>query len=390
MASNAIKSLFLLRDDIIYLNFGSFGACPKPIMDEYIRWHYEVEKGPHQFMTIDGPRFLKESRDSLGAYIGCDGNDLVYTMNPSYAFNIIAKSINLGYGDEILTTDLEYGAMDKTWNYYCLKSGARYIRQSTKLPIQSGEQWIEQFWKGYSPRTKIVFISHITSATGLILPVNEICDRAKELGLITIVDGAHVPGHIPLDLKKLKADIYTGACHKWMMTPKGSSFLYVKREFQDLFDPLVISWGYDSATPSDSRFIDYHQLQGTRDYSAFLCIPAAIRFMENHHWPTEAARCRALAMEYGVKLCRLLGTQPLAPLTNDFYGQLFSVPVNTNEPEKLQSLLYEKYRIVVPLMRHGEQIFIRISVQAFNMPDDLDNLLEALQEIIQTTDLVRL
>lgn len=162
-------------------------------------------------------------------------------MNPSYAINIIAKCIDLKPGDEILTTDLEYGAMDKTWNYYCKQKGANYIRQPIHLPLTTKEAIVEQFFKGLTQKTKAIFISQITSSTALILPVKEICEIAKQKGLLTIVDGAHVPAHIPLNLQELKADIYTGACHKWMMTPKGCSFLYVAKEQQHWIDPLIIS-----------------------------------------------------------------------------------------------------------------------------------------------------
>ena len=141
--------------------------------------------------------------------------------NPTYAINVLAKNLNLNHGDEVLATNLEYGALDRTWAYYCKKNGAKYIRQHIDLPIQSKKHFIENFWKGYTSNTKIIFISQITSTTGLILPVKEICEEAKNKGLLTIVDGAHVPGHIELDLSEIKADFYTGACHKWMMTPKG-------------------------------------------------------------------------------------------------------------------------------------------------------------------------
>lgn len=379
-----IKSLFLLNKNITFLNFGSFGACPKPVMDEYIRWIYKLEDEPVQFMIDTGPRQIAESRNALGNYIGCEGNDLVYTMNPSYAINIIAKSLKLKVGDEVLTTNLEYGAMDVTWNYYCKKNGAIYIRQPVPLPIKSKEEWLDEFWKGYTKKTKVVFISHITSSTGLILPVADVCRRAKELGLIAIVDGAHVPGHIPLNLTTLKADIYTGACHKWMMTPKGCSFLYVKRELQDLFDPLVISWGYNSANPSSSRFQDYHQMQGTRDFSAFLTVPASIQFMKKHLWPEVGAQCRLLVKEYGPQLSNLLQTVPLAPLTDEYYGQLYSAQIHTKEPEKVQALLYDKHQIEIPVMRHDEKCFIRFSVQGFNSKEDIEKLLEAIQEIKKT------
>ena len=287
-----MKNHFLLRDDITFLNFGSFGACPKDIFNDYIQWQYLLEKEPVQFIAVDGFCNLKIARKALADFIHCQSEDLVFVPNPSFAINIIAKNIELKEGDEILTTNLEYGAIDKTWNYYCKKSGAKYIQQEINLPILSKEKFLENFWKGYSGKTKIVFVSHITSSTGLILPVKEICEEAKKRELITIIDGAHVPAHIDLNLTELKADYYTGACHKWMMTPKGSSFLYVRKEFQEKLDPLIISWGYESLSPSDSQFLDYHQFNGTRDFSAYLTIPKAIEFMHQHNWGKVSDICK--------------------------------------------------------------------------------------------------
>ncbi len=249
-----MKQHFLLRDDITYLNFGSFGACPKPVFEQYQQFQLELEQEPVQFITVNGLNYLAAAREALGNYLHCDKDDLVYVTNPSYAVNAIAKSFDLKPDDEILTTDLEYGACDKTWEYYCQKAGANYIRQHIPLPIQSKEDFVAAFFKGLSSKTRLVFISHITSSTGLRLPVNEICAIAKEKGLLTFVDGAHAPGQIPLHLEDSPFDFYSGACHKWMMTPKGSSFLYVKKEQQKRVDPLVISWGYKALAPSDSLF----------------------------------------------------------------------------------------------------------------------------------------
>lgn len=223
----------------------------------------------------------------------------------------------------------------------------------------------------------------------MILPVKEICERAKAKGLFTIVDGAHVPGHIPLDLSELKADVYTGACHKWMCTPKGSSFLYVKKEFQDLFDPLVVSWGYESVAPSHSRFLDYHQTQGTRDFSAFLTIPRAIQFMKENNWQKVAADSRELVHSNYARFCKLFGTQPICPITDEFLGQMCSVPVQTTEPEKLQRLLFEKYKIEVPVMRQDHLTFLRYSINGFNSQADLDKLYDALTEITAQTTLIQ-
>jgi isopenicillin-N epimerase len=213
---------------------------------------------------------------------------------------------------------------------------------------------------------------------------------AKQKGLFTIVDGAHSPGHIDVDLSELKADVYTGACHKWMMTPKGCSFLYVKKEHQHLFDPLVVSWGYEAVFPSQSKFLDYHQMQGTRDFSAFLTVPAAIEFMQKHNWRDVSAQCKKLARDNYQRLCDLLGTEPLCPVTEEFLGQMCSIRIHTPEPEKLQRLLFEKYKIEIPVMRHEEHCFIRYSIQAFNSQKDLDALYSALKEIIDQSDLIRL
>ncbi len=389
MPNSHLKSQFLLKPDITFLNFGSFGACPKPIFEDYQKWQLELEQEPVQYITVNGIQYLKESREALSNYINCNADDLVYVTNPSYAVNIIAKSLKLNAGDEILGTDLEYGACDKTWNYYCEKNGTKFIRQTITLPLVSKEKFIEEFFKGLTNKTKVIFISHITSTTALIFPVKEICEIAKQKGLITFVDGAHVPGHIPLNLAELKADIYTGACHKWMLTPKGCSFLYVKKEFQNLFDPLVVSWGYDSAYPSHSEFLDYHQMQGTRDFSAFLTVPRAIQFLKENNWEMVSANCRALVKQNVLRFCELVGTKPLCPITDEFLGQLFSIHINSKQPEKLQRYLFETYKIEIPVMQHNGKVYLRYSINAFNSQQDLDKLYEAVKEIMIKTDLMK-
>lgn len=382
-----LQQYFLLRDDITYLNFGSFGACTRPVFEKYQQFQLELEQEPVDFITSKGLQYLEQSRAALGRYLNCSKDDLVFMTNPSYAVNTIAKSLGLKEGDEILSTDLEYGACDKTWEFVCKKAGARYVRQPVTLPLESKEKFVEDFFKGLSAKTKLVFISHITSTTGLRLPVEEICAKAKEKGLVTFIDGAHAPAQVELDLQNSLFDIYTGACHKWMMTPKGSSFLYVKKELQPV-DPLVVSWGYNALFPSSSQFLDHHQMNGTRDYSAFLTIPAAIEFMEQHNWWQVAADCRQLVYDNAPVLCDLLGTKPLAPLQEDFILQLFSATIKTKEPEKLHDLLLSKYRIQIPVMRHGDTVFLRYSINGFNEQADMDILFDAIKDIQQTTSLV--
>jgi isopenicillin-N epimerase len=230
-------------------------------------------------------------------------------------------------------------------------------------------------------KTKAIFISHITSATGLILPVEEICDEAKKRGLITIVDGAHVPGHIHLNLSELQADIYTGACHKWLMGPKGSSFLYVNKENQAWVEPLLISWGFRSDFPSDSTFIDYHQTSGTRDYSAFLTVTECLKFREEYNWVEVSKNCRKISLENGSRFCSLAESEPLAPVTEDFYGQLFSIPIQVSNPLEFQKKLFKDYKIEIPVAVQNDSTYLRYSIQAFNTQDELDYLYNSLIDL---------
>ena len=383
-----LEQHFLLREDITFLNFGSFGACVKPVFEQYQKFQFELEQEPVQFITVNGLKYLETAREVLSNYVHCPKDDLVFVTNPSYAVNAVAKSFDLKPGDEILTTDIEYGACDRIWEYYCKKAGAKYVRQPVSFPIQSKEQLVTDFFKGVTNKTKLVFISHITSSTALRLPAEDICAIAKQKGIMTFVDGAHAPGQIPLNLRDSAFDIYTGACHKWMMTPKGSSFLYVKKEYQHLVDPLVISWGYKALFPSASQFLDYHQTNGTRDYSAFLTIPLAIQFMNEHNWQQVAAACRLLVQANANSFCDLLGASPLSPVHDDFVLQLYSTQIKTTEPEKLHRHFFDKYKIEIPVMRQGDKVYLRYSINAFNNQRDLDKLFDAIVEIKEKTNLI--
>jgi len=378
----SLKDQFLLRPDIHFLNFGSFGATPKPIFEKYQDWQRVLEAEPVQFIAFDGYQYLADSRAALAKFLNCaDKDDLVYVTNPSFAINMIAKSFPLEAGDEILTTDIEYGACDRTWNYYCTKKGATYRRQKINLPITTKEQFIEDFFKGYNEKTKAIFISHITSATGLILPAEEICAIAKEKGLITIVDGAHAPAHIPLDLSSIQADFYTGACHKWMMAPKGCSFLYATKSVQPICDPMIVSWGYQAAKPSHSKFLDYHQMIGTRDFSAFLTVATCIEFMEQHNWKVVGQKCHEMVLAHAPRFFSLMNSTPISPLNSEWIGQMISIPIQTPDPEKLQRTLFLDYKIEVPIMRQGDDVYLRYSINAFNTVENLDALYNAMKEI---------
>jgi isopenicillin-N epimerase len=383
-----MKSQFLLDPNITFLNHGSFGACPKPIFEEYQRLQLELESEPVYFIQKKQATYLKIAKDSLAMYIGCNANDFFFTPNPTFAMNTIMRSLHLEAGDEILTTNHEYGAMDRTWNFYCKKSGAKYIRQNISLPVFSKEQMLEEFLSGLTSKTKIVFLNQISSATALIFPVKEICDKARELGLITIIDGAHVPGQMDLDLTELNPDFYTGTLHKWMLAPKGSSFLYVKKDFQEMLDPLVVGWGYESVSPGESQFLDYQEYQGTRDVSAFLCTPKVIDFLEENEWNNKAKECRSIVLNNYQRFCDLLNTQPICPITDEFLVQMASIPIKTSKPFELKELLFNTYKIEIPVMPLNGNYFLRYSINAYNSQEDLDILYKALQDIVANTDLL--
>ncbi len=382
-----LKDQFLLNPEITFLNHGSFGACPKPVFEDYQKWQMKLEQEPIQFITKTGVSFLDDSKQALAEYINCDKADLIYTTNPSTAMNTVIKSLDLKAGDEILTTDQEYGAMDRTWNYYCRKVGAKYIHQKITLPLTNKAEILREFWSGLSPKTKTIFISQITSPTALIFPVKEIIERAKELGLMTIIDGAHVPAHIPLDLKALDPDVYTGACHKWMLAPKGSSFLYVNKQIQDQIDPLIISWGYEAEFPSESRFQDYHQYQGTRDFSAFLTTPAALQFLKENDWENRKKECRNLLQHYYPIVAEELESHVICPVKDEFLGQICSIPIRTTRPLELKEALYAKYKIEIPVVPFSGDTYLRISFQAYNGAAEIETLINAIRSIKKETNL---
>lgn len=380
---NNLRNEFLLDSDIIYLNHGSFGACPKPVFEVYQEWQRVLERQPVEFLGRRANDLLLESRRRLGDYLGVSPQDLVYFTNPTTAVNMVARSLSLKPGDEILTTNHEYGAMDRTWRFITRKTGACYVVQPIEIPVENEEQIVGKFFSGVTTRTKVIFISHITSPTALIFPVKQICTIAKQMGILTIVDGAHAPGQIELDLSSIDADIYVGACHKWLCAPKGSAFLYANPSIQDALEPLVVSWGYESEHPSPSRFIDYHEWQGTRDLAAFLSVPAAIDFQEKNHWLLLRKHCHALASSAQAQINALTGCDPISSDSLTWFSQMVSVILPKHiDPESLQSTLYRKYRIEVPVYFWNNWPIMRISVQAYNSESDVDALVSALNSLL--------
>lgn len=380
-----LKNYFSLDPEIHFLNHGSFGACPIPVFEAYQEWQRQLERQPVLFLGRQFDALLSESRTRLGEYLNAAAANLVYIPNATHGVNIIARSLRFQPGDEILTTNHEYGACDYTWEFICQKNGAVYIHQPIPLPARSSEEILELFWQGVTSRTKVIFLSHITSPTALCLPVEEICTRARQSGILTLIDGAHAPGQIPLSLDSLGADFYTGNCHKWMLCPKGAGFLYARPEVQSLIEPLIVSWGFHSTpqTTLGSRFIDYLQWTGTKDPSAYLAVPAAIHFQQDHHWDEVRRACHTLLQSTIQRICTLFSLQSAYPLESDLYHQMGIAPLPAHaDLAALSSRLYDEFNVEVPLIDWNGQKFVRISVQAYNSQADLDALYQGLDTVV--------
>lgn len=376
------KDWFLLRPDVIFLNHGSFGACPRPVLEAYQHWQLELERQPVEFLGRRFADLMREARESLAAFVGAAPDELVYTPNATTGLNIIARSLPLQKGDEVLATDHEYGALDRTWRFICDKRGARYIRQPVPLPIESAERVVEAIWSGVTGRTRVLFVSHITSPTAIILPVQELVRRAREAGIITVIDGAHAPGQIPVDLRELGADFYSGNCHKWMMSAKGSAFLYACRERQHLVEPLVVSWGWESDAPGPSHFIDEQEWQGTRDIAAYLSVPAAIKFMAQHDWPHVRLECHELVRYARERVSELTGLPPVTPDSFEWFAQMASLPIPQCDLDALKRRLYDEFHIEIPTVEWNGRHFVRISIQGYNTRADVDALVDALMLLL--------
>jgi isopenicillin-N epimerase len=341
---------FLLDPGITFLNHGSYGACPAPVFARYQALQRELERNPVEFLARRFDGLMAESRAALARFVGARADDLVFVPNATAGLNAVIRSLRLEPGDEVLTTRHEYGAVTRTWGF-----------AGTTLVYAEPEKLVDAI----GPRTRAVSVSHITSPTALVLPVAEVCAAAREAGALAIVDGAHAPGQLPLDLESLGADVYAGNCHKWLSAPKGAGFLWARPEHQRWIEPLVISWGYGD----DRTFADRHGWQGTRDPAAALTIPAAIEA----HAQFDLERCRRLAASFHDRLPPF-GATP-AP-------QMWTTEIATDEPEELQRRLYDECRIEVVVREWEGRSLLRVSIAPYNDEADVERLLDALERLM--------
>src|SRR5271157_889975 len=381
-----LRNDFLIDPKVIFLNHGSFGATPIPVFESYQRWQRELEKQPVEFLGRRATDLLANARQILANYLGTKRDNLVFVMNATVGLNTVARSLKLSNDDEVLSSDHEYGAIDRTWRFLSQKDGFKYINHSISLPVTTPNDFVNSFWKSVTPKTRVIFLSQITSPTAMIFPVHEICIKARSEGILTVIDGAHAPGQIDLSLDKLGADFYSGNLHKWLCAPKGSGFLYARPEVQHLIEPLVVSWGWESENPGPSRFVDYQEWTGTRDISAFLAVPDAVCYQEQHHWDQVKTYCHALASDARRRITTITGMEPFYPDSETWYAQMGSAPLPANlDINFLKSRLYDDYNIEIPVIKWNGHNILRYSFQAYNTMEDVSALESALTQLLSDT-----
>ena len=325
------------------------------MLDEYQRWQRELERQPVELLARRWDGLLEEARGALAAYLGARGDDLVFVPNATTAMNTVARSLALGPEDEVLATDEEYGAVDLTWE----ATGAQVVRRP-----------LESLWEGLSERTRVLSISHVVSPNGRIVDVTALCAKAREAGVLSVVDGAHAPGHVPVELGAIGADAYAGNCHKWLCAPKGAGFLWVRPELQERIDPLVVSWGWP-----EQGFAARHGWQGTRDPAAWIAVPAAIEFQREWGWDDVRAGSHALVERF-VEASGL-------PRAAEPYGQMAAVELPPCDPAEVQRRLREEHAIEVSCFEHRGRPLLRISVQGYNDEADVERLVTALPAAVR-------
>jgi len=361
----AVREGFLLDPDIAYLNHGGYGACSREVFDEYQRLQAELERGPTDFFTRrledspddteEGPGLLTAARAALAGFVGARTDDLVFVRNATSGLNAVIRSLGSRPDGEVLTTAHEYGAIVNTWSF----AGANLVLCPP-----------EELSARIGPRTRAVFVSHITSPTALVLPVEEICAAARSAGVLSIVDGAHAPGQLKLDLSALGADVYAGDCHKWLSAPKGSGFLWARPEHQTWIAPLVISWGYHDG----ADFAELHGWAGTLDLSAYLALPKAI----DVHATFALDSARELADEVERRLVAV-GLRRVAGVAAPFM-RAFELPAG-DAPE-LMRRLYEEFKVEVPVYEWNGSRLLRVSIGPYNDAQDVDRLVHALEKLL--------
>lgn len=378
-----LRRRWSFKPGVTYLNNGSFGPCPKPVFDAQISWMSRLRAEPCEFFIRDSGRLLERARDRLGRFLGVPGSDLIFVVNATTGGNMVARSLRFLPGDVVLTTDHEYGAMLRMWEMILGEVGAKLVIRPVPFPLSDPAQVVDALTSDIPPRTKLIFLSHVTSPTALIFPVKAVCERARRAGVPVFVDGAHAPAMFPMNLADIGADYYTGNCHKWLCAPFGSGFLHVRPELQNTLRPLIISWGKmplrdDQAGgwPGDFEWL------GTRDFSPFLATETAIEFFEEIGIDRVAEYDHDLARHAREKIAGVTGIAPSCADSPALYGAMCAAVMPPGDRGALQDALWNRFGIEVPVFEWNGRRILRTSTHVYNSRQEIDELAIALRQVL--------
>lgn len=384
------KKHWLLSEDWVFLNHGSFGACPNVVLEAQSKLRGSMEATPVQFLWRQHDERLDAARQALAGFLGADAANLVFVTNATTGVNAIVRSMEFQPGDEILTTDHDYNACRNVLEETARRSGAKVVVAQVPFPIQGEEEIVAAILKSVTPRTRLAMIDHVTSNTALVFPIERIIRELEALGVDTLVDGAHAPGMLPLELEKLRPAYYTGNLHKWTCSPKGSAFLWVRPDRQDLIQPAVISHGNNTTRAGHSPFQDRFDWAGTHDLTAWLCIPAAIDWLRNclpGGWDALRRHNHSLLLEARQLICGRFDLAP--PCPENLLGSMATLPLPGRLAESegrfpvdpLYTQLANGYGIEMPIIHFGGKRWMRISSHLHNSLDEYRYLADSLEMI---------
>jgi isopenicillin-N epimerase len=392
--ADRVRPLWTLDPDITFLNHGSFGACPRAVLEVQAGLRERMEREPVRFFLRELEPMLDEARRALGAFVGADGADLAFVPNATAGVNTVLRGLRLEAGDELLTTDHEYNACRNALEATAERTGARVVVVKLPFPLSSPDEITRALVERAGPRTRLALVDHVTSQTGVVFPVADIVAELGRRGIDVLVDGAHAPGMLALDIGAIGAAYYTGNCHKWICAPKGAAFLYIRRDKQAGVRPLSISHGANSTRADRSRFRLEFDWTGTCDPTAFLAIPEAIRFISEilpGGFGALVEHNRKTALAARELLCEALGQAPPAP--ESMIGALATIPLPDGDGkpfaaplqlDPLQDALFERHGIEVPVIPWPAppRRLVRVSAQIYNERADYERLARALGELV--------
>ena len=377
-----LKSEWLLDSRIAFLNHGSFGAVPRCVFDEQTEWRRRIEAEPVELIARRRIELLDQSKEAISKFLGMQPDDFGFVTNATDGINAVLRSLEFGAGDELLTTTHVYNAVRKAMQFVAQRAGADYREIDVPLPVHSSQQIADYVVSALGPRTRLLVIDHVTSPTALVFPVRQITDECTKRGIDVLIDGAHAPGMLPLDVPSIGAAYYTGNLHKWAAAPKGTGFLWVRPDKQKDIHPLVISHHYQEG------FVEEFGWQGTRDLAAWLSVPRALQFMADLGWDKVMAHNHQLATWTQRMLCDQLGVEAISPLDGSLLGSMATVRLpdamahmSEEQAQFIQRRFYAEFHIEAPIMRWSERCFVRPCCQVYNEPREYEALAEMLRKL---------